>query len=134
MQFLCSFLLNHRELALPALGICLDAFQWLDTEALSKVSLFCTTVVYTCIITNDAELCRFVCSALFSAILRSLEVEINSAISADLLDKIREILLYLNHRDSSSRTVSHPSVLSFLIPIQYFFYNCYWYTISYENG
>lgn len=103
--FIDSFLLKHKGLALPALQICLEAFTWTDSEAVTKVSSFCAHVVLLAIATNSVELQEFVSKDLFYAIIKGLELESNAVISADLVGLCREIFIYLRDRDPAPRQV-----------------------------
>ncbi|PON73945.1 Exportin [Parasponia andersonii] len=107
-----GFLLKHKDVALPALQICLEAFTWTDGEAVTKVSSFCAVLVHLAILTNNVELREFVAKDLFSAIIRGLALESNSIISADLVGLSREIFIYLCERDPAPRQVllSLPSI------------------------
>ncbi|XP_043816148.1 protein HASTY 1 isoform X2 [Manihot esculenta] len=100
-----GFLLKHKGLALPALQICLEAFTWTDSEAVTKVSSFCAHVVLLAIATNNVELQEFVSKDLFYAIIKGLELESNAVISADLVGLCREIFIYLRDRDPAPRQV-----------------------------
>ncbi|XP_048324351.2 protein HASTY 1 isoform X2 [Ziziphus jujuba] len=107
-----GFILKHKNLALPALHICLGAFTWTDGEAVTKVSSFCATLVVLAISTRSVELQEFVSKDLFSAIIQGLALESNAIISADLVGLCREIFIYLCDRDSAPRKVllSLPSI------------------------
>ncbi|XP_050225235.1 protein HASTY 1 [Mercurialis annua] len=100
-----GFLLKHRGLALPALQISLEAFTWTDSEAMTKVSAFCATVIHLAISTNNVELREFVSKDLFYAIIKGLELESNAVISAELVNLCREIYIYLRDRDPAPRQV-----------------------------
>lgn len=104
-MWICSFLLKHKGLALPALKICLEAFSWTDSESLMKVSSFCATVVLLSILTNNVELREFVCRDLFSAAIQGLALEANTFTSAELVGLCREIYMYLCDRDPTPRQV-----------------------------
>lgn len=101
----CRFILHNKGLAVPVLKICIEAFSWTDSEAMSKVSTFCGLVVLLAISTNNMELREFVCKDLFSAIIQGLTLESNAFISADLVGLCREIFVYLSNRDPSPRQV-----------------------------
>lgn len=101
----CRFVLYHKSLAIPILKICIEAFSWTDSEAMSKVSPFCGVVVLLAISTNNVELREFVCKDLFSAIIQGLTLESNAFASADLVGLCREIFVYLSNRDPSPRQV-----------------------------
>ncbi|CAI9102442.1 OLC1v1000717C1 [Oldenlandia corymbosa var. corymbosa] len=107
-----GFLLHQKNLALPALQICLEAFRWTDTEAVTKVSTFAGAVVLLAILTSDAQLQEFVCRNLFSAIIESLALESNAIISATLVGLCCEIFTHLSQRDPAPREIllSLPSV------------------------
>ncbi|KAF2287923.1 hypothetical protein GH714_003249 [Hevea brasiliensis] len=98
-----GFLLKHKGLAFPALQICIEAFTWTDSEAVTKVSSFCAPVILLAIATNNAELREFVSKDLFYAIIKGLELESNAVISADLIGLCREIFMYLRDRDPAPR-------------------------------
>lgn len=103
---ICSFLLKHKSLALPALQICLGSFTWTDGEAVIKVSSFCAALVILAASTKTVELQEFVSKDLFSAIIQGLTLESNAIFSADLVGLCREIFIYLCDRDPSPRQVS----------------------------
>ncbi|XP_048226148.1 protein HASTY 1 [Ricinus communis] len=105
LNCMVGFLLKHKGLALPALQICLEAFTWTDSEAVTKVSSFCATVIVLAISTNSVELREFVSKDLFYAIIKGLELESNAVISADLVGLCREIYIYLRDRDPAPRQV-----------------------------
>ncbi|PON69489.1 Exportin [Trema orientale] len=107
-----GFLLKHKDVALPALQICLEAFTWTDGEAVTKVSSFCAVLVHLAILTNNVQLREFVAKDLFSAIIQGLALESNAIISADLVGLSREIFIYLCERDPAPRQVllSLPSI------------------------
>lgn len=100
-----GFLLKHKDLALPALQISLEAFTWTDGEAVTKVSSFCSAVVLLAIQSNNIELRQFVSKDLFSAIIRGLTLESNAVYSADLVGLCREIFIYMCDRDPAPRQV-----------------------------
>lgn len=100
-----GFILHNKGLAVPVLKICIEAFSWTDSEAMSKVSTFCGLVVLLAISTNNMELREFVCKDLFSAIIQGLTLESNAFISADLVGLCREIFVYLSNRDPSPRQI-----------------------------
>ncbi|KAL8545620.1 hypothetical protein ACS0TY_005666 [Phlomoides rotata] len=107
-----GFVLYHKSLAIPILKICIEAFSWTDSEAMSKVTPFCGVVVLLAISTNNVELREFVCKDLFSAIIQGLTLESNAFASADLVGLCREIFVYLSNRDPSPRQIllSLPSI------------------------
>ncbi|XP_010550956.1 PREDICTED: protein HASTY 1 [Tarenaya hassleriana] len=100
-----GFLLNHKNVALPALQICLEVFTWTDGETTTKVCCFCGVVVHLAILTDNVELREFVSKDLFSAVIRGLAMESNAVNSADLVNLCREIFIYLSDRDPSPRQV-----------------------------
>lgn len=99
--------MKHKELALPALQISIQAFTWTDGEAVTKVSSFCAAVIVLAISSNNEELQQFVSKDLFSAAIQGLTLESNAVISADLVGLCREIFIYLCDRDPAPRQVSH---------------------------
>ncbi|KAF2532761.1 hypothetical protein F2Q70_00032254 [Brassica cretica] len=101
-----GFLLNHKNVALPTLQICLEVFTWTDGETTTKVCCFCGVVVLLAILTNNVELREFVSKDLFSAVIRGLAMESNAVNSADLVNLCREIVIYLSDRDPAPRQVS----------------------------
>lgn len=101
-----SFLLNHKDVALPTLQISISAFTWTDGEAVTKVSSFCAAVIQLAILTNNVELREFVARDLFSAIIQGLALESNAVVSGDLVGLCREIYVYLCDRDPAPRQVS----------------------------
>ncbi|KZV39943.1 protein HASTY 1 [Dorcoceras hygrometricum] len=107
--FACSsmagFVLSNKTLAIPALKICLEAFGWTDSEAVSKVSSFCGVVVLLAISANNVELREFVCKDLFAAMIQGLSLESNAFISSDLVGYCRDIFIYLSKRDPSPRQI-----------------------------
>lgn len=106
MNPVCSYLLNHKNVALPALQFCLEVFTWTDGETTTKVCCFCGVVVLLTILTNNVELREFVSKDLFSAVIRGLAMESNAVNSADLVNLCREIFIYLSDRDPAPRQVS----------------------------
>ncbi|KAL1220851.1 Protein HASTY 1 [Cardamine amara subsp. amara] len=100
-----GFLLNHKNVALPALQICLEVFTWTDGDATTKVCSFCGVVVLLAILTNNVELREFVSKDLFSTVIRGLAMESNAVNSADLVNLCREIFIYLSDRDPAPRQV-----------------------------
>lgn len=100
-----GFLLKHKDLALPALQICLEAFTWTDGEAVAKVSSFCSAVVLLAIQSNNLELWQFVSKDLFSSLVQGLALESNAFSSADLVGLCREIFIYMCDRDPAPRLV-----------------------------
>ncbi|KAL7157774.1 hypothetical protein ABFS83_02G099400 [Erythranthe nasuta] len=115
-----GFVLNNKNLGIPVLKICIEAFNWTDGEAMTKISSLCGQVILVAISTNNGELREFVCKDLFSAIIRGLTLESNAVISSDLVGLCREIFVYLSHRDPSPRqillslpSITHPDLLAF---------------------
>lgn len=102
---MAGFVLNNKSVAIPALKICLGAFGWTDSEAVSKVSSFCGVVVLLAISTNNLDLREFVCKDLFAAMIQGLSLESNAFISSDLVGYCREIFIYLSKRDPSPRQI-----------------------------
>lgn len=100
-----GFVLRHKDLAVPAMQITLDALKWTDGEAVSKVSSFCGAVILLAISTNNVELQQFVCKDLFYAIIEGLALESNAFSSADLVGLCREIFIYLSDRDPAPREI-----------------------------
>ena len=101
-----SFLLKHKDLALPTLRLCLEAFTWTDGEAVTKVSSYCSVLVILSISANDMELIEFVARDLFTSIIQGLALESNAIISGDLVGLCREIFVYLCDRHPAPRQVS----------------------------
>lgn len=100
-----GFLLKHKNLAVPALQISLEAFKWTDSEAMSKVCSFCGSVVVLAILSNNVELGQFVCKDLFYAAIEGLTLESNAFVSADLVNICREVFIYLADRDPAPRQI-----------------------------
>lgn len=100
-----GFLLKHKNLAVPALQICLEAFKWTDSEAMAKVCCFCNVIVVLAISTNNVELRAFVSKDLFYAAIQGLALESNAFLSSDLVSLCREIFIYLADRDPSPRQI-----------------------------
>ncbi|KAL0429515.1 UNVERIFIED_CONTAM: protein HASTY 1 [Sesamum radiatum] len=100
-----GFVLNKKDLAIPILKICIEAFGWTDSEAMSKVTSLCGLVILLAISTDNVELREFVCKDLFSAIIQGLTLESNAIISAELVGLCREIFIYLSNRDPSPRQI-----------------------------
>ncbi|GAB2277547.1 histone deacetylase [Dionaea muscipula] len=100
-----SFLLKHKNLALPALQICLEALKWTDAESMSKISSFSGVIVVLAILSSNVELREFVCRDLFYAIIQGLALESNAFVSADLVALCREIFIYLSDRDPAPRQI-----------------------------
>lgn len=101
-----SFLLKHEGLALPTLRMCLEVFTWMDGEAVTKISSFCSALVVLSIVTNHKELTEYVSRDLFTSIIQALALESNAIISADLVAICREIFVYLCDRHPAPRQVS----------------------------
>ncbi|KAI3747386.1 hypothetical protein L6452_09841 [Arctium lappa] len=115
-----GFLLKNKDIALPVLHMCLDAFRWTDGEATIKVASFCVTVVLLAISTDNVELRQFVCKDLFSAIIQGLALESNAFTSADLVGLCREIFVNFCTKDPAPRQIllslpciSHQDLLAF---------------------
>uniref|UniRef100_A0A7C9EEZ9 Uncharacterized protein n=1 Tax=Opuntia streptacantha TaxID=393608 RepID=A0A7C9EEZ9_OPUST len=100
-----GFLLKHKNLAVPALQISLEAFKWTDGEAMSKVCSFCGSVVVLAILSNNVELRQFVSKDLFYAAIEGLTLESNAFVSADLVNICREIFIYLADKDPAPRQI-----------------------------
>ncbi|CAA0825521.1 Protein HASTY 1 [Striga hermonthica] len=100
-----GFVLSKKNLAVPVLKMCIEAFHWTDGDAMSKVSPFCGLVVLLAISTNNLELREFVCKDLFSATIQGLTLESNAFVSADLVGFCREIFVYLSGRHPSPRQI-----------------------------
>ncbi|KAK1277319.1 Protein HASTY 1 [Acorus gramineus] len=79
-----GFLVNHKDLVVPALRISIEVFAWTD---------------------GDVELIKFVAKDLFSAIIQALALESNVMIGSDLVGLCREIFVYLSDRDPAPREV-----------------------------
>ncbi|KAK1277397.1 Protein HASTY 1 [Acorus gramineus] len=79
-----KFLVNHKDLVVPALRISIEVFAWTD---------------------GDVELIKFVAKDLFSAIIQALALESNVMIGSDLVGLCREIFVYLSDRDPAPREV-----------------------------
>ncbi|KAL4578086.1 hypothetical protein LXL04_014202 [Taraxacum kok-saghyz] len=90
---LVGFVLKNKDIAVPMLSLCLDGFRWTDSEATSKLSSFCGTVVNLAILTDNYELRQFVCKDLFSGIIQGLALESNAFASADLVSLCRDIFV-----------------------------------------
>ncbi|KAK3005844.1 hypothetical protein RJ639_015777, partial [Escallonia herrerae] len=107
-----GFVLERRNIAIPALQISLNAFEWTDGESVTKVSSFCGVIVLLSISTNNVELREFVAKDLFSAIIKGLALESNAIISSDLVGLCREIFMHLADRDAAPRQIllSLPSI------------------------
>ncbi|KNA08758.1 hypothetical protein SOVF_159820 [Spinacia oleracea] len=102
---LVSFLLKHKNLAVPALHICLEAFKWTDSEAMAKICSFCGVIVVLAISTNNVELREFVSKDLFYALIQGLALESNAFVSSDLVSLCREIYFYLADREPAPRQI-----------------------------
>lgn len=100
-----GFLITHKSLALPALKICIEAFTWTDSEAVSKVASFCGAVILLAVLADNVELRQFVAKDLFYAIIQGLLLESNAVISAELVGLCREIYVYLSNRDPTPRQI-----------------------------
>ncbi|XP_028770748.1 protein HASTY 1 [Neltuma alba] len=107
-----GYLLKHKGLALPMLHICLEAFTWTDSEAVTKVSSYCSVLIVISIWTNCTELVEFVARDLFTSIIKGLALESNAIISSELVGLCREIFVYLCDRHPAPRQVllSLPSI------------------------
>ncbi|KAJ9541219.1 hypothetical protein OSB04_027725 [Centaurea solstitialis] len=110
-----GFLLKNKDIALPVLHLCLDAFRWTDGEAAIKAASFCGTVVLLAISTDNVELRQFVCKDLFSAIIQGLALESNAFTSADLVGLCREIFVNFCSKDPAPRQIT--SYLKFLLSL-----------------
>lgn len=97
--------MNHKDLAVPALRISLEALTWTDSESVTKISSFCAAVVQLAALTKSVELREFVSKDLFSAVIHGLSLESNATASADLVGLCREIFMYLCDRDPAPRQV-----------------------------
>ncbi|KAK6804860.1 hypothetical protein RDI58_002644 [Solanum bulbocastanum] len=100
-----GFILMHKNIALPALQISLEALRWTDGEAVTKVSSFCGAVILLAISTTNMELRDFVCKDLFPATIQALTLESNAFISADLVALCREIFIYLADKHPAPRQI-----------------------------
>ncbi|XP_074320869.1 protein HASTY 1 [Silene latifolia] len=100
-----GFLLKHKNLAVPALQICLEAFKWTDSEAMSKVCSFCNVIVVLAITSNNVEIREFVAKDLFYAAIQGLTLESNAFHSSDIVGLCREIFIYLADRDPAPRQI-----------------------------
>ncbi|XP_024970855.1 protein HASTY 1 isoform X1 [Cynara cardunculus var. scolymus] len=100
-----GFLLKNKDIAIPVLHLCLDAFRWTDGEATIKVASFCGAVVLLAISTDNVELRQFVCKDLFSAIIQGLALESNAFTSADLVGLCREIFVNFCTKDPAPRQI-----------------------------
>ncbi|KAK3011145.1 hypothetical protein RJ639_011089, partial [Escallonia herrerae] len=106
------FVLKRRNLAIPALQISLNAFEWTDGESETKASSFCGVVVLLSMSTNNVEVREFVAKDLFSAIIQGLALESTAIISSDLVGLCGEIFTHLTDRDAAPRQIlrSLPSI------------------------
>ncbi|KAL9248055.1 hypothetical protein vseg_021418 [Gypsophila vaccaria] len=100
-----GFLLKHKNLAVPALQICMEAFKWTDSEAMAKVCAFCNSLVVVAITTNNVEIREFVAKDLFYAAIQGLTLESNAFLSSDIVGLCREIFIYLADRDPAPRQI-----------------------------
>ncbi|KAK9062295.1 hypothetical protein SSX86_019481 [Deinandra increscens subsp. villosa] len=100
-----GFLLKNKDIAVPLLHMCLDAFRWTDVDATAKVTSFCGTVVLLAISTNNTELRQFVCKDLFSAMIQALALESNTFNSANLVGLCCEIFVSFCKQDPAPRQI-----------------------------
>lgn len=104
-ESLIGFLFKHEEAALSALQISVEAFTWPDSEAVTKVIVFCGSVVIFAVSTNDFKLQDFVAKYLFNEIIRGLTLESNAPIHSYLIGLCREIFVHLSNSRSALRDV-----------------------------
>lgn len=104
-ESLIGFLFKHKETAMAALKISVNAFTWPDSEAVAKVVSFCGSVVTFAVSTSNFELQNFVAKNLFEAVIQGLTLESNAMIHADLVSLCREIFVHLSNRHSAPREV-----------------------------
>ncbi|CAH1436793.1 unnamed protein product [Lactuca virosa] len=102
---LVGFLLKNKDIAVPMLSLCLDAFRWTDGESTIKVASFCGAVVNLAMLTDNVELRQFVCKDLFSGIIQGLALESNAFTSADLVSLCREIFVNFCKDDPTPRQI-----------------------------
>ena len=102
-----SFLLKHQNLVVPALQICLEAFKWTDSEAMSKICSFCNAIVVLAITTNTAELPGFVAKDLFYAAIQGLTLESTAFLISDIVGLCRCLLIFLDDRPRTTGQVSY---------------------------
>ncbi|KAI7734620.1 hypothetical protein M8C21_018964 [Ambrosia artemisiifolia] len=100
-----GFLLKNKDIAVPLLHMCLDAFTWTDGEAMVKVTSFCGAIVSLAISTNNIELRQFVCKDLFSAIIQGLALESNASSSSNLVGLCCEIFVSFCKQDPAPRQI-----------------------------
>ncbi|XP_076910372.1 protein HASTY 1-like isoform X2 [Bidens hawaiensis] len=100
-----GFLLKNKDIAVPLLHLCLDAFTWTDVESTNKITTFCGAIVLLAISTNNIELRQFVCKDLFSAIIQSLALESNAVTSANLVGLCCEIFVSFYKQDPAPRQI-----------------------------
>ncbi|KAJ0469083.1 putative armadillo-like helical, exportin-1/Importin-beta, exportin-5 [Helianthus annuus] len=102
-----GFLLQNKDMAVPLLHMCLEAFTWTDADATTKVTSFCGAIVSLAISTNNTELRQFVCKDLFSAIIQSLALESNASAntSATLVGICCEIFVSFCKQDPAPRQI-----------------------------
>ncbi|KAI3794599.1 hypothetical protein L1987_37231 [Smallanthus sonchifolius] len=100
-----GFLLKNKDIAVPILHMCLDAFKWTDVDATAKVTSFCGTIVLLAISTNNIELRQFVCKDLFSAIIQGLALESNAFTSTNLVGLCCEIFVSFCKEDPAPRQI-----------------------------
>ncbi|KAK4382765.1 protein HASTY 1 [Sesamum angolense] len=67
-----GFVLNKKDLAIPILKICIEAFGWTDSEAMSKVTSLCGLVILLAISTDNVELREFILLSLPCITLQDL--------------------------------------------------------------
>nr|XP_043632006.1 protein HASTY 1 [Erigeron canadensis] len=100
-----GFLLKNKDIAVPLLHLCLDAFRWTDGESAVKVFSFCGTVVLLAVSTNNFELRQFVCKDLFTAVIQGLALESNAFASAELISLCRDIFINFCKEDPAPRQI-----------------------------
>ncbi|GJU50085.1 protein HASTY 1 [Tanacetum coccineum] len=102
---LVGFLLKNKDIAIPVLHLCLDAFRWTDADSTSKVASFCGIVVLLAVSTRNIELRQFVCKDLFSAMIQGLALESNALVSATLVGLCSEIYVNFSKEDPTPKQI-----------------------------
>ncbi|CAN6467750.1 unnamed protein product [Victoria cruziana] len=102
---LMCFLLKQNGPTFPMLQLCLEALCWPDGEAVTKLLSFCGPIILVAVSTNNPGLKGFVAKDMFSAIIRSLTLDSNAIISAELVGLCCDIFTALSNKDPACKEV-----------------------------
>jgi exportin-5 len=98
-----GFLMQHKEAALAALHIGIEALEWTDSEAVHKATPFCGAIVSMVSVLTDPELQEIVGQNMFLAAMRGLTLESNATAQAELIGLLREIYIRLSSHSQTPR-------------------------------